>query len=265
MKLARCGGVAALLLVVLAGGVPAGEVVVTTSDKLGLALSGDGVLRQLSVDGRNIARTDVPDFCPLSVCDVTKGTDFVPAKGQTTGEANSAIVQNAAMDSLSLKATARYEASAELIRIKLTVTDTTGADRGLYVRFALPVDAEGWSWWDDVATPRKIGQTGTFENSRAMREFASLPEWRDKPALKMGSYAVNFCSVITGPAGLCYAVPLDQPRIFRTGYDADKKLFYIVYDVALAKETNPPGAAEFNFLLYRYQLLFTNLLQILIE
>ena len=40
-----------------------------------------------------------------------------------------------------------------------------------------------------------------------------------------------------------FAVPLDQPRIFRTGYDADQGLFYIVYDVALARETEPAGAA----------------------
>ena len=251
MKLARCSSLAALLLIVFAGSILADEMSVTTGDKLGLAISENGTLKQLSVDGKNIARADTPDFCPLSVCDVTKGSDFIPAKGPTAGEANSAIVQNAAMDSLSLKAAARYEASAELIRVKLSVTDTTGADRGLYVRFALPVDAEGWSWWDDMATPRKIGPAGAYENSRAMREFASMPEWRDKPALKMGSYAVNFCTVITGPAGLCYAVPLDQPRIFRTGYDADKKLFYIVYDVALAKEMNPPGTADFTFYLYR--------------
>ena len=66
----------------------------------------------------------------------------------------------------------------------------------------------------------------------------------------MGSHSVNFCNVITGPVGLCYAVPLDEPRIFRTGYDAVKGLFYIVYDVALAQQTDPPGSAEFTFCLY---------------
>jgi hypothetical protein len=102
-----------------------------------------------------------------------------------------------------------------------------------------------------METKRQIGTSGTYENSQRMREFAALPEWRDKPALSMGAHAVNFCSVITGSAGLCYAVPLDEPRIFRTGYDADKGLFYIVYDVALARQTEPPSTAEFNFYVYR--------------
>ena len=44
----------------------------------------------------------------------------------------------------------------------------------------------------------EIGTAGTFERSRGIREFAALPEWRDKPALNMGTHSVNFCNAITG-------------------------------------------------------------------
>ncbi|NOZ20098.1 MAG: hypothetical protein GXP25_03310, partial [Planctomycetes bacterium] len=221
-----------------------------TEAQLGLELSENGVLRKLEVGGVSLLPADMGDFYPVSICDVTKGTEFIPVKGKTTFDGGQAVVQRTVLPGMALDTVARYDVFKGLVRVTLTVQDTSGADRGLLVRFALPIQAEGWQWWDDLETSRKIGQGQVYENSKGIREFAALPEWADKPALKMGRHAINFCNVITGPVGLCYAVPLDQPRIFRTGYDANQKLFYIVYDVALAKETVPPSTADFTFYLY---------------
>jgi len=227
------------------------ETTASTRDGLVVSISETGAIERLSVGGEQLLPGDLGDFYPVSVCDVTRGSEFVPCKGKAAAGDEKAVVQEAALNALSLRLAARYEAADELIKVKLTVGDSSGEDRGLLVRFALPIGAEGWQWWDDMETVRQIGTSGTYERSRGIREFAALPEWRDKPALNIGSHSVNFCSVITGPVGLCYAVPLDQPRIFRTGYDADKRLFYIVYDVALVRETEPPGTAEFTFYIYR--------------
>jgi len=227
------------------------QMAVGTFDELALMISEKGTIETLSVDGQDLLAGDVGACFPLSVCDVTRGEEFVPAEGEAVATDGGSVVQQTTMDDISLRLAARYEAYGEMIRVRLSVGDTSGGDRGLLVRFALPVAAEGWRWWDDMDSTRTIGETGTYERSRGIREFAALPEWRDKPALRMGSHSVNFCNVISGPVGLSYAVPLDQPRIFRTGYDADQGLFYIVYDVALARETEPPGAAEMTFYLYR--------------
>ncbi|MBC8871273.1 MAG: hypothetical protein H8E44_17745 [Planctomycetes bacterium] len=229
----------------------AGEIVVNTGDRFELAVSSSGALTEVSMDGRELPRGGRGEFFPISICDVTKHAEFVPVAGKTLVENDGAVVHRAELADLSLDVTGRFEATDELISVKLSVQDTSGKDRGLLVRFALPIQAEGWRWWDDVDATRAIGTTGTYENSRRIREFAALPEWHDQPALDMGAHSVNFCNVITGPVGLCYAVPLDQPRIFRTGYDAEQGLFYIVYDVALAKETEPPSAAELTFHVYR--------------
>ncbi|MFH1920214.1 MAG: NEW3 domain-containing protein [Planctomycetota bacterium] len=229
----------------------AGQTTVTSGDGLGVSISETGALERLTIDGESLLSNNLEEFHPVAVCDVIQGARFLPAKGSVVEKSDKAMVQEAELDGMSLGLTARYEATDELLQVKLSVRDTSGEDRGLLVRFALPIQAEGWSWWDDLQTDRKIGTSGTFEHSRGIREFAALPEWRDKPALNMGAHAVNFSNAITGPVGLCYAVPLDQPRIFRTGYDADAGLFYIVYDVALARQTEPPGRAEFTFYLYR--------------
>jgi len=229
----------------------AGEMVLNTGDRFGLAVSSSGALTEVSIDRRELPCGERGEFFPISICDVTKHAEFARAAGKALVENDGAVVHRAELADLSLDVTGRFEATDELISVKVNVRDTSGKDRGLLVRFALPIQAEGWRWWDDMDATRAIGTTGTYENSRRIREFAALPEWRDQPALDMGAHSVNFCNAITGPVGLCYAVPLDQPRIFRTGYDAEQGLFYIVYDVALAKETEPPSAAELTFHVYR--------------
>jgi len=245
-----------LLIIVVAMAIygadaPADEMAVRTGDRFGLEFSSAGTLTGVSLDDRELLPDDRGGFYPISICDVTKQAEFVPAKGKAAAQKDGTIAYEAELADLSLVVTGRCKANDELIAVKLNVRDTSGEDRGLLVRFALPIRAEGWRWWDDMETTRTIGTSGTYENSRRIREFAALPEWRDQPALNMGAHSVNFCNVVTGPVGLCYAVPLDQPRIFRTGYDAQQQLFYIVYDLALAKETNPPSAAELTFYLYR--------------
>jgi hypothetical protein len=226
------------------------DMTLNTADALGVTISENGALEDLSIGGEHLLPSGVQDFHPFTIYDVTDGEKFVPAAGKAVQQADGVVVEEGQLDGLSLSSTMRYEAADHVIKITLGVRDTSGSDRGLLVRFALPVRAEGWHWWDDMETKREIGTSGTYENSRRMREFAALPEWRDKPALSMGAHSVNFCSVITGSTGLCYAVPLDEPRIFRTGYDANKRLFYIVYDAALARDTKPPSTAKFNFYLY---------------
>lgn len=224
---------------------------VATADELRLSFSSAGALNGLSVGGQDLLPSDQRGVVPLSVCDLVRGAQFVPVTTTKLDRKGDTIVQQAELTDLSLALTARYTATEELVNVHLSVRDTSGADRGLLIRFALPIQAQGWRWWDDLDRTRPMDTSRTFENSRGIREFAALPEWRDKPELSVGKSAVNFCNAITGPVGICYAVPLDQPRIFRAGYDAARSSFYIVYDVALAKETQPPGEAEFTFTLYR--------------
>ena len=254
MSSARCCADVLLFLAAVAMSVihaSADEIKLSTGDGLAVRLSEDGSLKMLSASGRNLLPGDLGQFYPVSICDVTQGEQFVPAKGSTVAQSPNTVLQQATLAGLSLSLAVRCEATDELVKVKLSVQDTSGDDRGLLVRFALPIPAKGWRWWDDMESTRELGTSGTYERSRGIREFAALPEWRDKPALRLGSHCVNFCNVITGPVGLCYAVPLDEPRIFRTGYDADRGLFYIVYDAAMVSETEPRGAAEFTFYLYR--------------
>ena len=146
-----------------------------------------------------------------------------------------------------LKARLTVAADERGARFRLRIEDVSGQDRGLLVRVSLPLDAVGWRWWDDIGRQGTIVPGRLYEDVKALRGFAVLPEWKDKPDLRMGFNTPNFCTVLSGPVGLCLAVPLDQPRIFRTAYDARNKTLSITYDVALCRETAPPAQAAFEF------------------
>lgn len=131
--------------------------------------------------------------------------------------------------------------------------DLKGADlpaRGMLLRFAFPVDATGWQWYSDIQTATPIVAGRLYENVVPLRAYADLPEWKDKPALRMGYCNRNFCSVIAGPQALCLAVPLDRPCMFRTDYDATNKRFEILYDFAFSPDTRQPNQVSFSFDLY---------------
>ncbi|MCX6899868.1 MAG: hypothetical protein NT105_14355 [Verrucomicrobia bacterium] len=212
-----------------------------------LAFTADGAWKSVTVGGQ---RLPLAAGAPvLSVCDVERGGEYFPMLGSVRAEGNGV---NMALGSepLALKAALRIEGDGAAFKLKLQIEDATGRNRGLLVRVGVPVNATGWKWWDDMDRRRAIEPGKLYENAKPLRAFAALPEWKDKPDLRMGYNTENFCSVITGAAGLCFAVPLDQPRIFRTGYDAKLGVFGITYDVALCKETAPPSQVAFEFELF---------------
>ncbi|MBM3889798.1 MAG: hypothetical protein FJ388_11830, partial [Verrucomicrobia bacterium] len=212
-----------------------------------LAFTSQGAWRSATVGGKQLPiATETP---VVTVCDVERGATYTPLLGAARTE-NSALHMALSSEPLALKASLVILADGPAAKFRLRIEDTSGKDRGLLVRVGLPVNAVGWQWWDDIERRRMIEAGRLYEDVKPLRAFAALPEWKDKPDLRMGYNTENFCTVITGPAGLCVAVPLDQPRIFRTGYDAAQKLLGITYDVALCRETAPPSQAAFEFELF---------------
>jgi hypothetical protein len=124
-------------------------------------------------------------------------------------------------------------------------------DRGLLLRFAFPLNAAGWHWHRDAQNAVAIQPSGVYENVVPLRAWADLPEWKEQPDLRMGYSNRNFATAITGPAvGLCLAVPLDRPCIFRTAYRGREERLELVYDFALSPDARTPNQAEFSFVLY---------------
>lgn len=210
---------------------------------LALSLDQTAQLTALSVGDRSVTVSPSPF---VAVCDVASG-EFVPAR--VTGGTPRTGLQ---LDFGPARAQATLTATAMRGAFHFTC-DLQGADmppRGMLLRFAIPVAAAGWQWHDDMQTSREIVAGAVYENVVPLRAFADLPEWADQPALRMGLASRNFCTVITGPVGLCLAVPLSSPRTFRTAYDATAGRLELVYDFALTPDTRQPNRATFSFDLY---------------
>jgi hypothetical protein len=214
-----------------------------TRDGLGLALSGQGAVTGVSMEGKPLAAGTPGGF---SIIDVAGGGKSVPVTGAVS---NGTFTGQAA--GLSLSLTAQYEAAPTFIRVHCTIRDLTGGDRGLVVYFGVPVDATGWQWWQDIQTTKLIEAGKTYEDASGVRAFPAIAEYMGQPGLDVGRHSRLYAAAITGPAGLSYAAPLDEFRIYRTGYDGAKKQLYIAYDLALCQETKVPSEASFTFLLQR--------------
>ena len=176
---------------------------------------------------------------PVEVCDLAAGPTFVSVNGPL----DRAGRQQVTLNRLGLDVGVTYAQGPGHLRVTVAVANRGQADRGLVVRFGVPVDAVGWQWWDDVQTPRQIVQGSVYHNLHAIRNFADLPEFRDRPATKLGYHSRNFVAAVSGPAGLALAYPLDQPRICRLTYDAQERLLYAAFDLALSPHTDPPNQA----------------------
>jgi hypothetical protein len=249
------------MLTIMLGGTWAMAAEVTSGD-ITLALDDSLNVTKLGVGGKALAVTRAP-LVTLWASDTEKTALPVVQGGTAAGGLQIAFTDARATAQLQI-VPGRGPAEARPLHFRCTVKGEQGPDRGLILRFSFPVDATGWQWHDDMQSAVAITAGKLYENVVPLRAYADLPEWRDKPALRMGYSSRNFCTAITGgvqaadvpsatPApqvGLVLAVPVDQPRMFRTAYDGSGKRLEIVYDFALSGLTRQPYEASFEFDLY---------------
>ena len=215
------------------------ETTLSTGDRLGLTFSAAGALTGLSFDGSNALSSDVERSPSLSICDVTTGAGIRGGRGQDgCRERMRHFATNVDWTNCrSVRRSAHSDRRAH--QGQLSVRDMSGEDRGLLVRFALPIRAKAGGGGTTWRRPHDRRQAGRTRTRRGIREFAALPEWRDKPALNMGSHSVNFCNVITGPVGALLRGAAGPAAHLPHRLRRRRGLFYIVYDVALAAGDQP--------------------------
>ena len=149
---------------------------------------------------------------------------------------------NAVCAELNLRINSRIEARSDHLSISGTVTDLTGKDRAITLLFALPVDATGWQWGDDMRTSRRIsGNT----------EFADLVNVGCGANGKMSRYPL--AAIWNQSVGLALALDMTQPAQYRLVYHPVTRQFFLAYDLALVKDTARfPSRAEFRLVCFRF-------------
>ncbi len=205
---------------------PAGERVrLRTPDGLEIVRRGENI----EAVGAGRRTLDVHPLPAFLVRDVAANSDFQSLEQGVCAE-------------LGLRLEATWTARSNCVVIEGRVSDTTGRDRAVAAMFALPVEATGWKWGDDLHHSRRIEGEGEFVKEVTARAgstgtlsfYPLAPIWDDRTGLAVG-------------------IDLARPAVYRVGYHAGLKTLFLAYDFGLAPDTARfPSAADFRLVVFRF-------------
>jgi hypothetical protein len=209
---------------------PAG--MVEGKDGLKLGWNADGSLTQLSLAG-NILGSLVGGFF---VRDVGAEGGILPLAGsiKVRPAGKGVDVQGAFGDS-GLVLNARLQPEGDSIGVDAQVLDTTKRDRAVTLYLALPLNATGWDWGQDIRTAEKIQADREYSHQVGVRLGAT-------GSLSLYPFAV----ISNGRQGLGIANQMDWPSVYRLFYSGNQRQMVIAWDFALTSKsaTWPPNRAR---------------------
>lgn len=170
----------------------------------------------------------------LQVHDLAGGEEFVgvPVAGSAGGRFEGVA--------LGLRFAGHWKKLGEGAELRCEVSADPPRDRAMVVRVALPLKAEGWTWWDDLGTKRVI---------EGGKHYTRTLPWGD--GHEPGAYPL--CAVSGPRFGLSLAVPLHEPRICRLAYDASRQALEAEFDLGLSPDAARLGCrADFRLLVYAH-------------
>jgi hypothetical protein len=196
-----------------------------TSDGLALEWKA-GRVSSLQMEGRELSSRTPSGFL---VRDVAADSDFSGFSGPQCA-------------ALGLALETRFEVHANYLGISGRISDRTGKDRAITLVFALPLEAQGWQWGDDIHRERTIAGERDFANETGARCGAtgtmSLYPW---------------AAVHNEKYGLAVGIDLANPAQYRLGYHAGTQQFYAAFDFGLVPETQRfPGSADFRIIIFSF-------------
>ncbi|HEX6970910.1 MAG TPA: hypothetical protein VF234_01675, partial [Limnochordia bacterium] len=218
---------------------PPGQPIARVSSAEGLTLAFDA---QGRLAGGSPWETAPPAYGGFLVRDALAGSGFVAGEAKLVGE-DGAVAYQIGFPALELRLDVEWRAEAGALRADGRIVDTSGRDRGVTVVFALPIDAVGGTWWDDIRHGRPIGADGTY--AHLVRIGAGANGF-------ISPYPLSAVVPAKGP-GWSLAIPPDVPRLARLGYDGARRWLYAAVDVGLSSDSRTPGEATFAIEIDRFQ------------
>lgn len=153
----------------------------------------------------------------------------------------------ATYEAKALKLTARFRQRDGYIAVRGDVRDESGNDRALRITFALPIEAFGWTWWDNILESR------TVERDGKPKLYARTVTAEAGDGM-ISAYPFSALDSPDGNVGISLALPSAQgPRVFVIGYDTNLRAFVVRFYLGVSPITKRfPQRAWFSFIIYRH-------------
>jgi hypothetical protein len=172
--------------------------------------------------------------------------DYVSPQRLAEGEVHrisDRVEQMCDFTDLSLRLKTVYQGGPDLITVDSEIEDTSGQDRAVTVSFRLPIDASGWTWYNDIQNEQVIENNVQYGPARLLDE--------QDPMQRRTIALYPFSAMGNGETALALAVPMDLPRVFRLCYDSELG-YFVNYEFGLTQAAKKfPGKAGFRFFIYR--------------
>jgi len=222
---------------------------VSTNDGMSLTLTDAGAYSSMTVDGNTVPTLGVAG-----------GFFIAPMNGIALGYtrdtfyAGTAITGTAAMEGSNVRLTGTAQSisfnillTGGLPYIKVDGTATgPGTDQAFLVCFRLPVDANGWTWQNDVNSSQTITNgSGNWYHSLGAINQARHPWFSDNP--------FGTVTKTTSPTMGLSLSPLFYPPCTPTIQYNSQGGFWIVFELGTTnKTTKHPNTADFHFVIYKH-------------
>ena len=242
--------VAALLIGLGVATTPAQAVSVSTNDGVTLTLNSDGSWNNLTVNG-----TAIPTLGGVTGGFVLYPTDGIIIPWQRNTFYTGTPVRGSATQNGS---NINFSGSANGINFNITLTgglpyikvDGTatggGTDHSFILYFRIPVDANGWKWWDHINASRTIANgAGNWYFVNSHFHQARHPDLSDNP---FGAITKTTATTM----GLSLTPVFYPPQAYAIQYNSQGGLWIEIEMGVTSRTTRHPNQASFSFLLYQH-------------
>lgn len=213
---------------------------INTNDGLELSLGEHGVT-SLKVLGSEVADPTAPSG--FLVMDEAAGSDVY----YFDRSANSnPLNYHGTIEELGLEINADFSVVNGAIKVNGKLSNKLATDRAVTLTFALPVNAAGWQWGDDIRSSRTI-QVGGYNNIYSVTS-ANIPD-----SGPVSIYPISAIYNEQSNQGLSIGTDFNKPAHYRLDYNGGTKQLLITYELGLTTDTLKfPNSADFGFVIYPF-------------
>ncbi len=178
------------------------EQTLSTRDGLRISFAPDGTLQQVQ-----IVRKGFFGMGGFLVAEPTEPEklQWTLLKGNAERKGDTLVLQ---LGGIGLELTATFVERPDAIFCEGSIRNLTNSDRAIILAFALPLNASGWQWWDNLRTARRADEKLSTRYTATVR-YGNRGEHSPYP----------FCALNTEDAGIALGVALDLPVVHRFVYE----------------------------------------------